>query len=141
MTAVIVDTGPLLAFFDRAERHHRWAAEQFRKADLPLLPCEPVLAEAMYLLARFPGANERLLPFVEAGILVIGLYIADNAAELRRLVSKCADTPMALAEACIVRMAEIHQKHAVMTLDSDFFVYRKNGREPLRLHHPTREDE
>src|SRR3981189_2142651 len=48
----IVDTGPLVAFFDRAERHYRWVAERIAELDAPLLVCEPVLAEAMYLLRR-----------------------------------------------------------------------------------------
>jgi len=44
---------------------------------------------------------------------------------------------MSLADACIVRMAEIHDRHAVLTLDSDFSIYRKHGRLPLELIHPT----
>jgi hypothetical protein len=34
-------------------------------------------------------------------------------------------------------MAEIHERHAVLTLDSDFTVYRKSGRVPLELIHPA----
>jgi hypothetical protein len=33
-------------------------------------------------------------------------------------------------------MAEIHDRHAVLTLDSDFAVYRKNGRAPISLIRP-----
>jgi uncharacterized protein len=44
---------------------------------------------------------------------------------------------MSLADACIVRMAEIHDRHAVLTLDSDFSVYRKHGTIPLALIHPA----
>jgi hypothetical protein len=36
-----------------------------------------------------------------------------------------------------VRMAEIYERHAVLTLDSDFSVYRKHGRVPLALIHPA----
>jgi len=36
----IVDTGPLVAFFDRAERHHRWVAERIEELEAPLLVCE-----------------------------------------------------------------------------------------------------
>jgi hypothetical protein len=39
--------------------------------------------------------------------------------------------------ACIVRMAEIHERHAALTLDSDFTVYRKSGRVPLELINPA----
>ena len=41
----IVDTGPLVAFFDRAERYHRWVAERVEELEAPLLVCEPVLTE------------------------------------------------------------------------------------------------
>ena len=58
MTAAIVDTGPLVVFFDRAEQHHRWVAERIEELDAPLLVCEPVLAEAMYLLARHARAQD-----------------------------------------------------------------------------------
>jgi len=44
---------------------------------------------------------------------------------------------MSLADACIVRMSEIHDRHAVLTLDSDFLVYRKHGRTSLPLIHPA----
>jgi hypothetical protein len=61
----IVDTGLLIAFFDRAERHNRWIAKR------------------------------------------------------------------------IVPMAEIYRRHAIVTLDPDFSVYRKHGRVPLLLVHPS----
>jgi predicted nucleic acid-binding protein len=43
---------------------------------------------------------------------------------------------MSLADACVVRMAEVHDRYDVLTLDSDFSVYRKHGRVPLTLIHP-----
>jgi uncharacterized protein len=67
MTAAIVDTGPLVALFDRAERHHDWVAERFKELDAPLLVCEPVLAEAMYLLARYPKAPDAVLELIGNG--------------------------------------------------------------------------
>ena len=36
MRAAIVDTGPLVAFLDRAEQHHRWVAERVEELDAPL---------------------------------------------------------------------------------------------------------
>jgi hypothetical protein len=44
---------------------------------------------------------------------------------------------MSFADACIVWMAEIYERHAVLTLDSYFSVYRKHGRVPLALITPA----
>ena len=137
MRPAIVDTGPLVAFLDRAEQHHRWVTEQVEEVDTPLLVCEPVLAEAMYLLARFPKAQDALFGLLENGALRIAFRIEEHVPALRRLHQKYRDRPMSLADACIVRMTEIYEQHAVLTLDSDFTVYRKHGRVPLALIHPA----
>lgn len=137
MAAAIVDTGPLVALFDRAERHHRWIAERFEELDAPLLICEPVLAEAMYLLARYPKTRGAVLELIQIGALSVAFRVEEHVDALRRLLQKYKDKPMSLADACIVRMAEVHDRHAVLTLDSDFLVYRKHGRAALTLIHPT----
>jgi len=134
--SAIVDTGPLIALLDRSERHHAWAAARIDELDAPLLVCEPVLAEAMYLLARLGKAQDALFGLLENGALRIGLEVGAHVPALRALHRKYRDVPMSLPDACIVRMAEIYDGHAVFTLDSDFTVYRKNGRQPLPLIYP-----
>lgn len=137
MRAAIVDTGPLVAFLDRAEQHHPWVAERIQELDTPLLVCEPVLAETMHLLVRFSKAHDALFGLLENGALTIAFRIDEHISALRKLHQKYRDRPMSLADACIVRMAEIYERHAVLTLDSDFSVYRKHGRVPLALIHPA----
>jgi uncharacterized protein len=137
MTAAIVDTGPLVAFFDRAEQHHRWVAERIEELDAPLLVCEPVLAETMYLLAGHSRARDNLLELTQTGALRVGFRVDEHIAALRKLLQKYRNVPMSLADACIVLMAEAYDRHAVLTLDSDFFVYRKHERVPLALIHPA----
>jgi uncharacterized protein len=134
----IVDTGPLVAFFNRTERHHRWVVDRLDELEAPLLVCEPVLAETMFLLARYPGTPDVLFELLENGALSIAFQIEEHVAAVRQLLMKYRNIPMSLADACIVRMAEIHERHDVLTLDSDFSVYRKHGRLPLKLIQPPK---
>jgi uncharacterized protein len=133
----IVDTGPLVAFLDRAERNHAWITGCIKELQAPLLVCEPVLTETMYLLGRYPRAQDALLGLLQNGALDIAFRIEEHVGALGKLLQKYRDTPMSLADACIVRMAEIHDEHAVLTLDSDFSIYRKHGRVPIALIQPA----
>ena len=132
----VVDTGPLVAFLDRAERSHGWVVERIAGLEAPMLVCEPVLTEAMYLLARYPPAQQALFELLQNGALSIAFEIAGSISALRKLMQKYRDTPMSFAGACVVRMAEIYEHHFVLTLDVDFTVYRKHGRVPLTLISP-----
>jgi predicted nucleic acid-binding protein len=125
-----------VAFLDRSERHHRWVGQRIAELDAPLLVCEPVLAEAMFLLARSGKGQDALFGLLESGALRIGLQVADHVVALRTLHRKYANRPMSLADACIVRMSELHDGHAVLTLDSDFTIYRKHGSQTLTLIQP-----
>lgn len=43
--SVLLETGPLVAFFDRRDQYHDWAKARFDEIQAPLLTCEAVLTE------------------------------------------------------------------------------------------------
>ena len=131
--AAIVDTGPLVALLDASDSAHGWSARQFRQIAGPMLTCEAVIAEALYLLRSLHPAQDKILEWVERGVLVCPFILAEVVTQVRRLWQKYADVPMSLADACLVRMSELHAGHRVCTLDRDFTVYRKHGREQIPL--------
>jgi hypothetical protein len=63
--------GPWSPSSTRAERNQHWVIEQIDELQPPLLVCEPVLAEAMHLLARFPRGQDALFELLENGALRI----------------------------------------------------------------------
>jgi predicted nucleic acid-binding protein len=133
---VIVDTGPLVAFLDRSESHHAWAVERFREFPAPLLTCEAVLTECLYLLRRQTVAQDRVLDLVERRSLLLEFRLQEESAPIRRLMAKYRDAPMSLADACLVRMAETTGL-SICTLDSHFDRYRKHGRSLLSVITPA----
>ena len=130
---VIADTGPLVAFLVKREPRHMWTVEQFKSLPAPLLTCEPVLTEAFYLLSRVPDGPELLFDLLRQGLLTLEFRLAKEAEALEGLIRKYRDIPMSLADACLVRMAEIHPNAAIFTLDRHFRIYRKHGRQPIEV--------
>lgn len=131
----ILDTGPLIAFLNSRDGHHRWAREQWARVEPPFLTCEAVIAEACFLAQRLAsGAPEAVVSLVERGVLDVSFRLADEAAAVARMMKKYDDVPMSLADACLVRMSEQHPGSVVLTLDGDFRIYRRSGRHPI----PTR---
>lgn len=137
--AWLLDTGPLVAFFDRRDRHHEWSLEQWRRAPIPLLTCEAVLAEASYLLQEHARLNPaRVLELIERGVVAAPFQITEHSAAVARLLDKYADQNMQLADACLVRMSEISRNSYVFTIDqTDFSVYRRFERRVIPLVAPT----
>jgi uncharacterized protein len=132
MVDAIVDTGPLVAYFCAGDAHHRWAVEQFAALAPPLLTCEPVMAETCFLLARQGVAGWRLVEKLQQGVLRIALTLEVEAGPVSGLMRRYSNVPMSLADACLVRLAEITGL-PVCTLDSDFAIYRAHQRRPIEL--------
>jgi hypothetical protein len=49
-----------------------------------------------------------------------------------------ASVPMSLADACLVRMSELDPAARILTLDSDFLVYRRSGRQVVPTIMPSK---
>jgi predicted nucleic acid-binding protein len=125
---VLLDTGPLVAACNTRDHFHQWACEQFKLLAPPLLTCEAVLAEACFLLGSDQTA---ILDLMNTGLIKIDCEVKREHLALQKLLKKYSDVPMSLADACLVRMSEIHDHSPVFTLDQDFTIYRKNGRQAI----------
>jgi predicted nucleic acid-binding protein len=136
MIKTLLDTGPLVAFYSTRDAWHEWVMEQMGTVPPPLLTCEPVLAEACFLLHRDGGNPRTVLRALQEGTLQVALQTQLEAVALETLMARYANVPMSLADACLVRMSEIHTTSRVFTLDRHFTRYRRHGRQLIPLLSP-----
>jgi uncharacterized protein len=133
MSVVLADTGALVALLDRRERFHAWAVEQAKTLQPPLRLCEAVIAEVCFLLGDLPGGPESIQRNLANGAWLLDFNLATEHERVFALMEAYADQPMALADACLVRMAELHTRATVFTLDGHFRVYRRHRRQIIPL--------
>jgi predicted nucleic acid-binding protein len=131
----IADTGFIVAFGNRHDRHHAWAVGIAAGLTEPLLTCEAVLAESAFHL----GSARYVLSLVEQGMLRPAFDVSRNLAQLADLATRYEDREPDLADLCLIRMSELYPDHVVLTVDeSHFRVYRRNKREVIPLLCPPR---
>lgn len=120
----IADSGFLIALLDRSDAHHEWAKDLIDREPPPYLVCEAVCAEVGAVL----GTVEPVIKMLERGDLELDFSIKQELAAVGKLLRKYRDQGMDLADACVVRMSEIHGVSRVLTVDrTDFAVYRRFG--------------
>lgn len=132
-TRVLMDTGPLVAFLNRKDRYHAWVGEQLAEIAPPLLTCEAVLSEACFLLRDIEGGSDAVFELVNRDLVSLSFDLKDEIETVRKLMARFSNLPMSLADACLVRMSEQFSKSTILTLDSDFQIYRKHGRKVIPL--------
>jgi len=74
-----------------------------------------------------------LLEMVHNGSIEVSFHLDDEAKAIEQLMRKYTNVPMSFADACLVRMAELYPNSAVLTLDSDFRIYRKNRNQVISV--------
>ncbi len=131
----IADTGFVVAFLNRSDRHHDWATEIGRMVSDPLLTCEAVLAETAFQV----GSVDRVLALVQEGLLRIAFDLPKNLEEVQALAERYRDRTPDLADLFLVRMSELYDHLPVLTVDEgDFRVYRRNRRDMIPIVCPPR---
>lgn len=130
--AVLVDTGVLVALFDRLDPNHDAAAAWMRNADAALLTVAPVLSESAFFL---PARLHAMLAGLAArGVLQVHHPDASGYARIAQLFEKYADQTPDWANMELVWLAEATGITRIATLDvADFSVYRIHGRKRFDL--------
>lgn len=133
MEIFLTDSGPLVALLDRSDQHHHWAVEQFANFSNPLFTCEGVITEATHLLKDAGVPPWDIVELVRRELVVVRFNLESNLDRVLTLMKKYADTPMDFVDACLVVMTEEKRDCRLLTLDSDFRIYRRFERQAIPL--------
>jgi len=70
---------------------------------------------------------------LERQVLRLNFDLGENFGQVSSLMKRYANVPMSLADACLVRMAELMPETLVFTVDRGFRIYRRHGRQKIAL--------
>jgi predicted nucleic acid-binding protein len=132
----ILDTGPLVGALDRDDQWHVWAAKAFGTIRRPAITYDAVISEACFLLRSAPDSRGKIFAMIERGIIRVVPVLPDESPAVRTLLARYGRR-MDYADACLVRLSELHREHVIVTTDAkDFRIYRRFGRQSLALRVP-----
>ncbi len=124
---VLVDSGPLLALFNRADSwHDRVATWMQLNPQAKLITTWPVMTEVCAMLARRIH-NEAALDFlrwVQRGAIQCDAPVQATLSTVLQISVRFASLPFDLADASIAEAASRLKIPHILSVDSDFDVYR-----------------
>ena len=128
---VLIDTGPLVALYDRKDQHHNKCAEAASEIAQPAYTCWPVITEAAYLLRDFEHAVRDMLSKIEKGELRLMTLGSLDASGINAILDKYR---FGFADSCLMYLAEREDILTVFTVDyRHFSLYRTANGKSLRL--------
>ena len=133
MKPILLDTGVIVALLDRSERYHSQCVDVLSELAGSLVTCEACIAEACYLVRDIRGASEAVLSNVANGTFQLPIRLVDQAAAVEKPLKKYRNVPMDLADACLVDLADRLGTGRILTLESDFEIYRWRSRRKFEL--------
>lgn len=119
---VLVDTGPLIALYNRRDPYHQACVDQVNW--LPVgkaFTCWPVIVEAAYLLRNHVADRDRLLAAVAAQEFVLLPLERTDVPNIQAVLNKYSDQGIDFADATLVHLSNRESISAVFTLDRRHF--------------------
>ena len=123
MSAVLADTGFLVALFKHRERLNAHARSYLTANRHALLTVAPVIVETCFFLAA--GEKCALLEWVRRGGIEVAEWPSSAYAQTEAIITKYADRDIDLADAALIWLALRSGNQSILTVDRrDFSVYR-----------------
>ena len=121
----LLDTGPLVALLSRDDAFHERARRLFADCAPPFRSCEAVVAEACFLMRKVDARGPaEVVKLAERGLFEIAISASEHWVNIEALLTKYANRRISLADASLIRCAELHEEARIATFDRDFTVYK-----------------
>ena len=129
---IVIDSGPLIALFDKDDTFHKKALEFIKNLKGDLLSNFAVITEVSHLLDFNVSVQVDFLEWVSEGGVTIAEITNEDLQRIIELTEKYSDLPMDFADASLVVLCERLKIGDIASIDRDFGIYRTHDKKPLR---------
>lgn len=133
MKKILIDSGPLIALFDRNDKYHIASVEFIKNNTYELVTTIASVTETLHLLDFNRNAQIDFLKWIYSGGVNIEPIVAIDFLEIQKLTMKYFDLPMDFADACLVFLGNKLKIDTIATIDRDFDIYRLKSKKPFTI--------
>ncbi|MCH2449703.1 MAG: PIN domain-containing protein [Gracilimonas sp.] len=124
MTSALIDAGPIIALFDKDDQYHQKVMEFMESFEGRLISTWPVLTEVSYMLDFNKQTQLDFIDWVGEGGIELYNLEQWQLIKVREVVDKYSDLPADFADASLLVAAQAKNLDEIISLDSDFNIYR-----------------
>lgn len=131
MISTLIDAGPLIALFNKNDKYHNKIKEFIKKYNGKLISTWPVITEVSHMLDFNIQTQIDFLTWIQLEAITIENIDNNDLLRIIELSKKYSDVPMDLADASLVVLSEKLKVKEIITIDSDYYIYRTINKEMI----------
>jgi predicted nucleic acid-binding protein len=132
MQKTLIDSGPLIALFDKSDSYHLKVLNFLKSYKGTLVTSLAVVTEVSHMLDFNLQVQIDFLKWIELGGIEIYNITQNDIADIRVMMQKYIDIPMDFADASLMYIANVESIKEIISIDSDFDIYRTLKKQNLR---------
>jgi len=131
MQNTLIDAGPIIALFNKNDKYHHQIKSFLKNYVGYLSTTWPVITEISHMLSFNVQTQIDFLKWVQLGGVIINEINGRDIERIIELSQKYSDVPMDLADASLVVLSEKLKIDKIITIDSDYYIYRTIKKEMI----------
>jgi len=131
MQKTIIDSGPIIALFDRSDKYHYKVLEFLKNYKGELITSWSVITEVSHMLDFNLQVQIDFLKWIELGGIIVYNIPQDEIKNIRIMMEKYINIPMDLADGTLMYIANKEKIKNIVSIDSDFDIYRTLKKQSL----------
>lgn len=133
MTKCLIDTGPIVAFFDESDSYCGEIRSFLKNFKGRFFTSLAIVTEVSYLLSDNKKVQRNFIEWIKDGAITLLNQENEDFVLIHSLMEKYSDRPMDFADASLVALSEKYMIKDILTLDSDFLFYKTKKGKPLTI--------
>jgi predicted nucleic acid-binding protein len=128
---ILIDTGILVAFYDRKDEYHQQSLSFFSNCTSQLITTIACVTEVMWLLAPNTKVQNEFLSALSKRAFLCEHLLPSDYQRIQELNSTYQDLPADFTDLSLIAISERLNISAIVTLDKDFNIYRRYRKQPF----------